>query len=228
MDRQLRSKLEICVDSVKSAIAAADGGADAVELCSSGVIHFFYCTFPNSNSSVLLQLRPGLLEGGITPSLALIESVIAKVGHRLFVNVLIRCRAGDFLYSDEEISVMLRDIELCRQAGAHGVVVGALLPCGSIDTVTLQRFCSAAGLLKVTFHRAFDLANDASSALEVLIQCGVTRLLTSGQQANAIQGIPCLQALVEQSRGRIQIAAGGGINAENVASLSTSSLHNFI
>ncbi|CAI5467083.1 unnamed protein product [Closterium sp. Yama58-4] len=178
-------QLEICVETVASAIAAHKGGAHRVELCS------------------------GLVEGGVTPSIGLVTAVVQAIP--IPVHVLIRPRAGDFVFSEDEMKAMECDIKECAKAGAAGVVVGALTPSGDIDKPKLHRFleCAARHSLPVTFHRAFDHTRDPMGALQVLISSGVTRLLTSGQRATAEEGVGLIGRLVEEARGRIQIMAGG-------------------
>jgi copper homeostasis protein len=181
---------EICIDSVEGAIAAGEAGADRVELCAN------------------------LLEGGTTPSLGLMETAIARA--KLPVQVMIRPRGGDFLYSDIEIEMMLRDIAAAKVARAGGVVFGCLTPDGQIDAPLTQRLMAAARPLSVTFHRAFDVARDPVEALQTLIGLGVDRLLTSGQEPNALEGAPLIRRLIELAAGRIIVMPGGGITARNV------------
>ncbi|CAI5988262.1 unnamed protein product [Closterium sp. NIES-64] len=192
-------QLEICVETVASAIAAHKGGAHRVELCS------------------------GLVEGGVTPSIGLVTAVVQAIP--IPVHVLIRPRAGDFVFSEEEMKAMACDIKACAKAGAAGVVVGALTPSGDIDEPKLHRFLASAvrHSLPVTFHRAFDHTRDPMAALQVLISSGVTRLLTSGQRVTAEEGVGLIRKLVEEAQGRIQIMAGGGVNPENAASIVTQS-----
>ncbi|HEX6119366.1 MAG TPA: copper homeostasis protein CutC [Dongiaceae bacterium] len=181
---------EICIDSVEGAIAAGEAGADRVELCAN------------------------LLEGGTTPSLGLMETTIARA--RLPVQVMIRPRGGDFLYSGIEIEMMLRDIAAAKTASAGGVVFGCLTADGQIDGPLTRRLIAAARPLSVTFHRAFDVARDPVEALQTLIGLGVDRLLTSGQAPNALEGTPLIRRLSEMA-GRLIVMPGGGITARNVA-----------
>lgn len=183
---------EICVDSVESAIAAERGGAQRIELCSD------------------------LLEGGITPSAGLIAQVRDRV--TLDINVMIRPRGGDFCYSGFELGAMLHDIDIARQYGANGVVLGALSPDGTISNDTKQ-LVDRARPLSVTFHRAFDVTRDQFAALDKLIDMGVDRVLTSGGQPTAAQGIDTLQRLVTHANGRIQIMPGSGIREHNIVTL---------
>ncbi len=185
-----KTVLEICAGDIASVLAAAEGGADRVELCSA------------------------LGEGGVTPSAALIAA--AKAVHGLRTNVLVRPRGGDFLYTTEEKDIILADIAHCLQAGADAVVVGALLPDGSVDAPFLSRCVEAASGMEVTFHRAFDLCADPKAALDVIAKAGCTRVLTSGQARTAEEGIPLLRDLVQQgSESGISIMPGGGVTPAN-------------
>ena len=183
--------IEACVDSIDSAIEAELGGADRVELCGE------------------------LLQGGVTPSAGLIGGVCERI--RLPVFVLVRPRTGDFLYDDDELDVMLRDIEVIRSLNVEGIVIGALTRDGDIDIGTLYTLIAAAGDMNVTFHRAFDFVRDQRVALEALIEMGVDRVLTSGGAPTALEGVKMLTELVDQGGNDITILAGGSINASNVA-----------
>jgi copper homeostasis protein len=189
--------LEVCAGDIESVIAAANGGADRVELCSA------------------------LVEGGVTPSIGFIKQALKVEGIK--VHVLIRPRGGDFLYSPEEADMMVDDVIACREAGVHGVVIGALTPDGNIDIALCERLVKAAGNINVTFHRAFDLCANPIEALDQIIALGCNRLLTSGQAASAIAGVDMLAKLVEHANGRITILAGGGVSAENAADIITKS-----
>ena len=181
---------EICIDSVEGAIAAEQAGADRVELCAN------------------------LLEGGTTPSLGLMETTIART--KLPVQVMIRPRGGDFLYSDIEVEMMLRDIAAAKTARAGGVVFGCLTSDGKIDAKLTERLIAAARPLSVTFHRAFDVSRDPVDALQTLIALGIDRLLTSGQEPSVLEGAPLIRRLIEQAAGRLIVMPGGGITARNV------------
>jgi len=183
--------LEICAGDLDSVYAAAEGGATRIELCSA------------------------LSEGGITPSLGLLQESRKVEG--LQIHVLIRPRGGDFLYTPAEVDCMARDVETAIQAGADGVVIGALLPDGSIDTDTCRRLIDRAKGRNVTFHRAFDLCRDPKSALETVISLGCNRILTSGCCQTAQEGIPTLRQLVRQAGDRLTILPGGGVNPDNAA-----------
>lgn len=185
--------LEIAAASIGSAVAAQEGGADRIELCAN------------------------LREGGTTPSFGTLVEARARL--RIPIHVLIRPRGGDFLYDEAETAVMLRDIAACAQAGADGVVIGALDADGDVDAALCRRLMDAAGPLDVTFHRAFDAARDRESALEAIIAIGCKRVLTSGGAPSAPQGADALAQLVRRAAGRIAIMAGGGVNADNVREL---------
>jgi copper homeostasis protein len=183
-------RLEICCGSLPDALAAEEGGADRVELCSA------------------------LCVGGLTPSVGTMIEVEGRVG--IPVMAMIRPRAAGFHYNESEIAVMERDVEASLRAGAEGVVFGALQTDGSIDEAACRLLRDAAGDHEVVFHRAFDLTPDPFRALEQLIALGFTRVLTSGQRTTALEGAAILKRLVEQASGRIEILPGGGIRAHNV------------
>ena len=185
--------VEACVDSLDGALAAARAGAGRIELCA------------------------GLVEGGTTPSAGL----MALVGERSSVPVfaMIRPRGGDFLYSPAELDIMVRDIMIARQAGTQGIVIGALTRDGSVDVHATRALVGAAAPLPVTFHRAFDLTQDLGEALDVLIACGVQRVLTSGGARRAGEGIARLASLAARAADRIVVMAGGGISAESAAAI---------
>jgi len=180
--------LEVCCADLHSVRAAIEGGAHCVELCQA------------------------LGLDGLTPSAGMIETA---VGMGIPVQVLIRPREGDFVYDEDEVLCMQRDIRHAKQLGVHGVVIGALKPDGSIDTETIRRLVSEAEGLSITFHRAFDVCAQPLEALEQIIALGCHRLLTSGQAPTAEQGIPFLRKLVEQAAGRISIMPGAGVNSQN-------------
>ncbi|AWO00516.1 copper homeostasis protein CutC [Chitinophaga alhagiae] len=186
--------LEICAASLASCIAAEEGGADRIELCDN------------------------LLEGGTTPSYATIAIAREKVKIALYP--IIRPRGGDFLYSDLEFAVMQKDIEMCKQLGCNGVVIGLLTADGQVDTTRTRALVELAWPMGVTFHRAFDMTADPFQALEDIIETGCERILTSGQRNTAPEGAPLIQQLVEKAAGRIAIMAGSGVRAGNVAALA--------
>lgn len=181
---------EICVDSCEGVRAARAAGAHRVELCAN------------------------LLEGGTTPSLGMIRRARLVAGIRL--HVIIRPRGGDFLYSDEDVEVMLADVLAAKDEGADSVVVGLLQPDGRIDAARTARLIEAARPMAVTFHRAFDMARDPFEALETLIDLGVDRVLTSGQEASALEGLPLIAELERRAGGQIIVMPGGGITPRNV------------
>lgn len=183
---------EICIDSVAGAIAAEKAGAQRVELCAA------------------------LFEGGLTPTLGTVRAALAAVSS-ITVNVIVRPRGGDFIFDEHEVAAMEHDVALIREAGAHGVVIGALTPAGTIDRPVVERLLAAAGGLPVTFHRAFDMAADPFAALEELIELGVGRVLTSGQDVSVLEGAPLIAELVERAGDRIIVMPGGGVTDRNVA-----------
>jgi copper homeostasis protein len=189
-----RALLEIAANSVASALAAQKGGADRIELCEN------------------------LGDGGTTPSYGTIA--ISRDRLQIPVYVLIRPRAGDFLYAAAEVEVMCRDIEICVRLGCDGVVVGALDADGAIDMVVCRELIATAGSLGVTFHRAFDAARDSETALETVIALRCERVLTSGGHNSAPEGAESIAALIRQADGRIAIMPGGGIDLRNLPELA--------
>src|ERR1022692_2300414 len=185
--------IEVCVDSVASAIAAEKGGARRVELCSN------------------------LLEGGVTPSAGLIELVRARTS--IGLQVMIRPRGGDFCYTPEEFETMRCDIIAARKLGVDGVVVGILNADGSVDIKRTRQLVELARPLNVTFHRAFDMSADLFCALEDISSTGADRLLTSGGEKTVGQAVHVITRLVKAARGRITIMACGGINDQNAADI---------
>ena len=181
---------EICVDSVEGVRAARDAGASRVELCAS------------------------LIEGGITPSRGMIRQARAVSGIKL--HVIIRPRGGDFLFSDSEFDVMAADIETAKAEGADGVVIGQLTADGMIDVARTRELMAIARPMAVTFHRAFDMTPDPVAALETLIGLGIDRVLTSGQEASVLEGLPFITELVKRAGDRIIVMPGGGITPRNV------------
>ena len=182
--------VEVAVDSAEGAVAAEAGGAGRVELCAA------------------------LVEGGTTPSAGTIAATLARV--RIPVVVLVRARAGDFLYTDAELDTMRRDVEVARSLGAHGVAVGALTAAGEVDVEQLRTLAGAAGTMQLVFHRAFDHARDPIAALDALLAAGVHRVLTSGGAPTAAEGATTLATLVRRGGGRIAVMAGGRVTEQNV------------
>lgn len=186
-------RFEVCLASPSDALVAQAAGAHRVELCAA------------------------LVEGGITPSLASI-SLCRELLH-IDMMCMIRPRGGDFYYNEHERSCMARDITACKEVGVTGVVLGLLLPDGSLDMEGLKRLVELAKPLQITFHRAFDVCRDPFEALEQLIALGVDRILTSGQAATAPEGSALIKKLIRQADGRIGILPGGGITPQNVKPL---------
>ncbi|XP_067565835.1 copper homeostasis protein cutC homolog isoform X4 [Pseudorca crassidens] len=174
--------MEVCVDSVESAVNAERGGADRIELCS------------------------GLVEGGTTPSMGVLQVVKQYVQIPVFV--MIRPRGGDFLYSDREVEVMKADIRLAKLYGADGLVFGALTEDGHIDKELCMSLIAICRPLPVTFHRAFDMVHDPMAALETLLTLGFERVLTSGCDISALEGLPLIKRLIDQAKGRIVVMPG--------------------
>ena len=191
MEMRETIKFEVCANGVESCLAAQEGGADRVELCA------------------------GIPEGGTTPSYGEIK-VARRVLDSTRLHVIIRPRGGDFLYTPLEVERMAEDIGVCRSLGADGVVIGCLCADGTLDMEANRRLVEAAGGMSVTFHRAFDRCRNPREALEQLVALGVDRILTSGQQPTAADGMPLLKELNEAARGRIRIMAGCGVNEGNI------------
>ena len=181
--------LEICVNSIQSAYNAKAGGATRIELCQA------------------------LEQGGTTPSYSTIEYCTNELKLRTYV--LIRPRTGNFIYNSLEFDNIRREVIVCRQLGATGVVVGFLDNNLDVDISKTKEIVDLAGEMEVTFHRAFDICNNPMQNLERVIDCGCSRILTSGCKATAYQGMDMLKKLVGQANGRIKIMAGSGINADN-------------
>ena len=185
--------LEVCVDSVESAVAAQQGGAARVELCAD------------------------LSVGGVTPSAGRSKTVREQLSINL--HVMVRPRGGDFCYSDAEFKIIQRDIINAKQVGADGIVCGILKTNNTVDAERMRDVIALASPLSVTFHRAFDLTRDPVKALEEVIALGAHRLLTSGQGHTAMEGLDTLALLAQHAKGRIRIIAAGGINENNVSEI---------
>lgn len=188
---------EICVDSVAAVCSARDAGAARVELCSA------------------------LFEGGLTPSRGMIRQARRIEG--IGLHVIIRPRGGDFLFDDDEFAAQLGDIETAKAEGAEGVVIGILTRDGKVDAARCARLIAAARPMRITFHRAFDMTADAFEALDTLIGLGVERVLTSGQDTTALEGLPLIAELVRRAAGRIIVMPGGGITPRNAARIGAGS-----
>ena len=194
---------EVCANSVESCLAAQTGGANRVELCA------------------------GIPEGGTTPSYGDIATAREELTTTR-LHVIIRPRGGDFLYSPLEPRILLKDIENARRAGADGVVFGCLTPEGDVDLPLMERLMEASEGMSVTFHRAFDVCRNPMKALEDIIALGCNRILTSGQQPNAEQGIPFLKELQKKAGERIILLAGCGVNEKNIARIARETgIHEF-
>ena len=183
--------IEACVDSYQSCVNATKGGADRLELCSHLII------------------------GGCTPTLPVFKQV-QRDCKGVKINVLIRPRFGDFLYTEDEIQAMCEDIAMFRDLGANGVVIGALTPDGDLDIEVMKRMMACAGDMDVTLHRAFDMSRDPFKTLEEAIELGCKTILTSGQQSNVVEGKDLLKEVYEKAAGRIDIMTGCGVKKWNI------------
>ena len=184
--------LEICIDSFASAAAAKAGGADRLEVCSA------------------------LSVGGTTPSFGLVKQCVTEL--KIPVMMMVRPHDGGFVYDKGHLGTMLQDIAVAKSIGVQGVVFGALTAQRQLDRETCQRLIDAAGSLETTFHRAFDLVPDPLTTLADLESLGITRVLTSGQQATALAGARLIRKLTDQT-GSLKVLAGAGVNAENAGQL---------
>ena len=189
----MRYTLEVIAFTIEACSIAQENGADRIELCA----------------------NPG--EGGTTPSYGMIRA--AKERCSIPVFCMIRPRGGDFLYTDEEYQVMKDDIIQCRDHGCDGVVLGLLSADGTVDAKRTRELVQLAYPMEVTFHRAFDRVNDPFKALEDIIACGCTRILTSGLMPTAAAGISLIRELVERADHRIIIMPGSGVRAGNIEGL---------
>jgi copper homeostasis protein len=191
--RVLHPKLELCVETLANAEIAARGGAHRIELCGE------------------------LADGGITPSLGLLEQVLTSVA--IPVHCMIRPRGGDFCYSRGELRAMERDIQLAKAAGAAGIVIGVLTGSGAVDVPVVRHLVAMARPMQVTFHRAFDVTRDLGAALEDVIAAGADIVLTSGGAERITEGIDVVMRLVERAGARIEIMGGSGVRVQNAAAL---------
>ena len=190
----MSTTFEICAPNLQSAFAAQRAGAQRIELCAA------------------------LGAGGLTPSPGLIRQALQVPDIQVYV--LIRPREGNFVYSDAELAIMLEDILFCREAGAAGVVVGALTPAGNLHLTQMRSMVDMAGHMDMTCHRAFDFTRDPFAALEQLIALGIRRVLSSGQAPTAFEGRFMLQKLVHHATGRLSIMPGSGIDAGNIREIA--------
>ena len=186
--------LESCCTDVEQIRRAQEAGARRIELCEN------------------------LAVGGVTPAAELLKAAISVAKDP--VNVLVRPRGGDFVFSAAEADTMLRDIELCREAGAAAVVIGALDSRGDVDMPLMRRLCDAASGMSVTFHRAFDVCADPLAAFEDVLALGCDRLLTSGHESDAFKGRFFIAELVERAAGRIIVMPGCGVRRSNIARIA--------
>jgi copper homeostasis protein len=182
--------LEVSIEGVDGLLVAQDNGADRVELCAS------------------------VLEGGITPSIGMVRETLRRA--RVPVFVIVRPRGGDFLYSESEFQSMVQDVIALRDLGVPGVVSGCLTPAAEVDEQRTGKLLRVARPMSFTFHRAFDMVRDPAQAVEVLISLGVDRVLTSGQSANALEGLANLKRLGQLANGRIIVMPCGGLRAGNI------------
>jgi len=182
--------IEICASTYQSALNAEKGGAHRIELCEN------------------------LAVGGITPSYSLIKRVIEELS--IPVNILVRPRKGDFVYDEEEFNQMKKDIEFCKEIGCHGIVTGVLDNNGSIDIARTIELIELSRPMSFTFHRAFDITVNPLEALTSLMDLGVDRILTSGHEISALQGISLLKELKDTAKDKLTILVGGSVRASNI------------
>ena len=180
--------LECCVDSIESAIEAEKGGSNRLELCANLII------------------------GGTSPSLALFKKVKEKTNIK--INVLLRPRFGDFLYSDYEFEILKEEVKQFKEAGADGVVIGCLKSDGTIDSSKMEELIALAEGMHITMHRAFDMTENPYEALREAKRLGVNTILTSGQRNTALEGKELIKALIEEAGDDLEILVGSGVNAE--------------
>ena len=196
-----RKILEVCVDSVESAIAAQKGGADRLELCSNIVI------------------------GGTTPSPGLFDEVCQHTNIK--IHVLLRPRFGDFCYTNHEFEILLREAEAFQKAGADGLVIGILTSKGDLDTRRMRQLVNVCKPCSITLHRAFDICRDPFASLAKAADMGITTILTSGQEADCQKGKCLLKDLEVVAKDRITIMAGGGVDANVIRDFSDTSIRAF-
>lgn len=189
----MKDALEVCVDSLESAISAEQGGATRLELCENLVI------------------------GGTTPSTAFYRQVRQAV--KIPIHVLVRPRFGDFLYSQAEVKRMEEEIRSLAALGVGCFVIGVLTPSGELDIKALKRLMEAAPKSKFALHRAFDMTEDLEKSLEVAIELGISTILTSGGEASAEKGAAVIRQLLEIASGRLEIMPGAGITSANILAI---------
>jgi len=192
----MSTTLEIAVFNLESALDAIYAGADRIEFCENPA------------------------EGGTTPSYGSLSRLIQIASQPVYP--IIRPRGGDFLYSDEEFEILKSDVQLVKELGYPGCVIGLLLPDGNIDVNRTAELVAMAGNMEVTFHRAFDRCMDPLKGLEDVIKTGCKRILTSGQVPNAMDALPLIKKLVEQAEDRIVIMPGSGVRANNILQIMQS------
>lgn len=193
---------ELCAESIDACLAAREGGANRIELCSA------------------------LSEGGVTPSHGLIQEAVRR--SELPVHLLLRPRGGDFIYTDAEFAVIREDLKHMRLLGVSGIVLGVLHEDATVDVERTRELVLMAGSLDVTFHRAFDQAPALDQALEDVISTGCGRVLTSGGERDVVSGAQSLARIVKQAAGRIDVAVGGGLRLDNAAAVArTTGAHHF-
>lgn len=191
-------RVEICLQGIESALAAERGGADRIELCED------------------------LAVGGVTPNAGMIAQACRRLA--IPIHVIVRPRGGGFVYSEAEYEVMRHDVEAAKALGAAAVVIGLLRPDGTVDRERTARLIEAARPMTVTFHKAFDEAADPFEALDVLMDLGVDRLLTSGQARTAREGLDLLAGLLPRAAGRLAIMAGSGVTMDDIPKLAAAGL----
>lgn len=194
--------LEIAVQDSAGARAAFAAGADRVELC---------------------QALAGV--GGLTPSVGTVDAVLAEAPHPAAVAVLIRPRAGGFVYDAEEVALVAADVREIVRRGAGGVVLGAMTADGLVDMAAMRRWMDAAGSAEVVFHRAIDVSSQPLEVMDQLCELQLERVLTSGGAVRSIDGIDTLAALVQRSAGRVQVMPGGGVRPEDIATFVDAGVH---
>jgi copper homeostasis protein len=198
MNQRNAVAVEICVQGIASALAAAEGGASRVELCED------------------------LRVGGVTPSAGMVAVACQRLS--IPVHVLIRPRGGDFIYSEPELAMIARDLAIARDLGAAGVVLGILQPDGTVDRDRMAKLVEEARPLPVTFHKAFDATRDPWEALDTLLDLGIDRVLTSGHAATAVEGRATLEELHRRAAGKVVILAGGSVSLSDLPALFASGL----